>query len=73
MAEPTCQQKLAEAKTALHALLTGKSVMSVGYGERRVQYTQANIADLRAYIQQLEAECGSNPNCARRRPIGVVW
>jgi hypothetical protein len=71
MAEQTCAQKLAEAKVAMHALQTGKGIVSVGYGERRVQYTAATISDLRAYISELNAECG---DCTkRRRPFTVSF
>ncbi len=70
MAEMTAAEKLAEAETALHKLLTGTKLVQVGYGERRLQYTQANVADLRAYIAQLKGEIDP---CKARRPFGVVF
>ena len=75
MAEQSCEDKLAEAKEALHQLLTGRKIATVGYGDRRVSYTQANISDLRAYISELEAECGSSEEATtnRRRPFRVIW
>jgi len=54
----TCETKLAEAKTALHALVTGEQVASVTVNGRTTQYTQTNIAELRRYVLELENECG---------------
>lgn len=75
MAAATCPEKLAEARDALHSLLTGTKEVSVQYGERRITYNNVNRAELVAYVAQLEAECGdaSNKDAARRRPFGVVW
>lgn len=70
MAELTNAQKLTEAEAALHKLLTGSQVVQVGYGERRVQYTQANISELRQYIATLK---GAIDPTVARRPMGVVW
>lgn len=72
MAELTCEQKLTEARQAMHDLQTGKAVAQVRYGERTVVYTQADIAQLAAYIAQLEDECGSS-TVAKRRPFRFVW
>lgn len=55
----TCEVKLEEAKTALHALSTGELVASVSVNGRTTQYTQASINDLRKYVRELEAECGT--------------
>ena len=55
----TCEVKLEEAKTALHALSTGELVTSISVNGRTTQYTQANINDLRRYVRELEAECGT--------------
>lgn len=71
MAELTCAEKLAEARTAMHLLVTGTRVVSVGYGERRIQYSQAMIAELRTYIKNLEAECGDP--VAVRRPLRGIF
>ncbi|MCK9468490.1 MAG: gpW family protein [Porticoccaceae bacterium] len=70
-----CRAYLAEARAALHAISTGKHRQTVQYGERRVTYTQANVADLRAYISQLEAQCGcgATGGASVRRPFGVIW
>lgn len=70
MAELTTAQKITEAETALHKLLTGTKLVQVGYGERRIQYTQANIQALREYIATLKGEADPTK---QRRPMGVVW
>lgn len=67
--QATLAARLVQAETALHKLLTGSAVVSVGYGEDRVQYRQADIGELRAYIQQLKVETGGTPR--RGRAIGV--
>lgn len=71
MAELTTAEKLVEARTALHKLLTGAKMVQVGYGDTRVQYTQASIDELRRYIGELLAE--SDPDTYRRSPFGVAW
>lgn len=67
-----CQQYLADARAALHAISTGKHRQTVQYGERRVTYTQANVQELRAYIAELEAQCGCSQRNTRR-PFEVMW
>lgn len=69
----TCAEKLEIAEGALHDLLIGKRIVSVSYGERRMQYTEANIAGLRAYIAELKAECGEDTTAARRRPLRPLF
>ena len=69
----TCAELLAQAREALHKLLTGTQMVSVGYRERRVQYTQANVNELRQYIRELEAQCGDSGNAKPRRPFEVTW
>lgn len=66
----SCEERLSEAKAALHELLTGTNVVSVGYGERRIQFTSADINNLRQYINGLEIECGCG---RRRRPFHMEW
>jgi hypothetical protein len=55
----TRAELLADAKAALHRLLTGAAAASFtdSNGER-VEYQAANIARLQAYVSQLEAELG---------------
>ena len=49
----TTQQVLDEAIAARHALLVGKATVSVGFGERRLEYTAAKLRDLESYIAEL--------------------
>lgn len=49
--------RLAEAEMALHKLLTGSKEQSVQFGAgKSVAYTQANISELRRYINELKDE-----------------
>lgn len=57
---------LSEARTALHALMTGQSMVSVTYEGRSVTYSRANLAALRSYIQDLESKLNG-----RGPPFGV--
>lgn len=53
----TTAQKLAEARDAYHAIMTGQAVSRwVDQNGESVQYSRANVAQLTAYIAQLEAE-----------------
>lgn len=57
----TLQQRLDEAKAALHDLMTGRAVrVVVDQNGERVEYSVANRANLMAYIAMLEAEL-ANP------------
>lgn len=49
----TTQELLDEAIAARHALLVGKARVSVGFGDRRVEYTAATLANLDSYIAEL--------------------
>jgi hypothetical protein len=70
----SCETKLAEAKAALHQLMLGKSMVSLQYEGRRVQYTAASRTDLETYIKKLEAECGgSSSTGGRGEPFEVTW
>lgn len=74
MAELTCVEKLAEARSALHALNTGQQVTQVRQGDKSVSYTAAQISDLQAYVSRLEAECGETTSAgARRKPFKLVF
>lgn len=66
----TNEEKLAEAETALHLLLTGTKKVRVQYENTAVQYTEANIDELRRYIAILKGEIDPN---LRRRPFGIAW
>jgi len=50
--------QLADAKTALHALVMGDSIVTVTVNGRTTQYTPATEKKLRRYIAELEAEVG---------------
>jgi hypothetical protein len=68
MAALTAAEKLTEAREALHSLLTGKRSVMMQYEGTRVQFTQANVDELRQYIAQLEGEVDPTK---RRRPFRV--
>lgn len=50
----TLQQMLADAQLKLHQLLTGRLSVEVMVDGYTVRYTRASIADLRAYIAELQ-------------------
>lgn len=54
----TVQVRLEEARTALHELLAGKAVVEVGYNGGVTKFARAEVANLRAYIRELEVEAG---------------
>jgi len=65
----TAQEKLDDARLALHKLMTGKSVVSIKHDSgKELSFRQADIGSLRAYIADLESQVGGT---ARRRAIGV--
>lgn len=66
MTDPLTAQRLAEARTALHKLLTGSLTAKVMVDGQSVEFSQANRADLEAYISRLEAEAGG------RRSRGAI-
>lgn len=71
MADPDWQALLDEAILAKHAILTQKRIVTVGYGERRLQYSETNISDLDAWITFLQGKV--NPLTNARKPFGTVW
>ncbi len=74
---PSCPVRLEEARSALHRLQTsGGMVETWTRSGLRTKYSQVNLADLRNYVRELEAECGGpdgGPQIAaqRRRPFGI--
>jgi hypothetical protein len=66
----TVQQQLDEAIAARHRLITGTAKVSVAFGDRRVEYTPAKLADLDAYIAGLRRQLSNKP--ARRGRIAYV-
>ena len=75
MTQPDCTQRLAEARAALHDLLMGKAVVQLRYSDgETVEYAPQSIPALRAYIRDLEGECGGPGGVAvRRRPAHFVY
>lgn len=72
----TLAQRIAEAETALHDLMTGKAVVEVvDQNGERVRYSVANRQALVAYLQSLKAElaaevAGTSPV---RGPLRFWW
>lgn len=65
------QQQLTEARSALHRLIIGESMVSLQRDGKRVEFAQANRGDLERYIAQLEGQLGlGQPR--RRGPAGVI-
>jgi|GEM_PF-191231 len=70
----TTAEKLADAKSKLHKLVTGSLRETVRDGDVTVTYTQANKGALEKYIEQLEGLLAIETNGARRRrPAGVIF
>ena len=71
----TCAEKLTEARDALHGLTLGKSVVSIQFEGERTDFRPADLPQLRAYIRELEVECGDTATvaAARRAPARVLY
>lgn len=69
------QTRRDEAESALHALLTGASVVEVvDQNLEKVQYSRINVAELRKYIADLNAQIAAmqgNSNAAAYGPMRV--
>lgn len=50
---PTQADLLAEAKNALHKLLTTGGVVELVHNGKTIKYARANIGELKAYVAQL--------------------
>lgn len=57
----TLQQMLADAQLKLHQLVTGRLSVEVVVDGYTVRYTRATIADLRAYIFELQNQIAGVP------------
>jgi len=74
---PSCPVRLNDARNALHALQTGQQAVETWTrAGLRTRYTEVNIEQLRAYVRELEAECGGPDGAPlgtanRRRPLGI--
>lgn len=64
----TLQQKLDDARTAYHQLMTGTKAVRVQKDGRLVEFSRATAHELRNYITDLEAQLGIS---RRRPPAGV--
>lgn len=70
-----------EATEAMHALMTGRQTVSASYsqgtGARSVTYSQANLGDLRQWLEQLAVAMAARSLITlprpRRRAIGIVF
>lgn len=65
----TLQSWLTEAQGALHKLSTGAKAVTVAHDGRNVQYTPANINDLRHWISELQTALRLSSG---RRPMRFV-
>ena len=64
------RERLAEAESALHRLMTGSLEVTVsvgGYGA--TTYAQTDIKQLKTYIGQLKSDIAALEGRPRRRPI----
>lgn len=75
MASMTLQQMLDDAKDKLHRLLTGTLVVSItDQNGEKLTFNSANAAQLRTYIQDLEAQLGVvTPYHLRARPMRFIF
>jgi hypothetical protein len=68
----TTQQLLDQAKDARHKLVTGQLArVFMDQNGERVEFVATNIAQLDAYIRQLEAELAGVPRA--RKPLGFIF
>lgn len=67
----TTQEKLDEARTAYHSLMTGTATVSITKNNRQVQFNQTNKFDLKSYINELEIALDGMTKSNRRGPMGV--
>lgn len=68
------QQRLTEAETALHKLLTGSKVQEIRHGQNeQMTFAKADVPQLRLYINELRAQLGLDPvtppRGRARRPV----
>ena len=64
------KRRLAEAEEAMHALQIGQNArVIVDQNGERIEYSAANRADLRSYIERLRFECDPT---TQSRPLRIV-
>jgi hypothetical protein len=61
----TVDDRISEAKSALHELVLGRRTATISRNGKSVTYTQTNRVDLERYIAQLKL----SKSGARRRPM----
>jgi transposase-like protein len=66
VSQATLQQWLTQAQQAYADLVSGAKVVSVGYDGKTATYTQAQRADLEAWIELLQRQLGRG---GRRRAL----
>jgi hypothetical protein len=73
--QATLRARLDEAETALHQLTIGRRskafTHAAGDVSRRLEWTEASIPQLRAYIADLRRQLGMT--VGRRRAIGISF
>ncbi len=69
MTDSVLQQRLNEARSALHDLRTGKARVSISSGGRSVTYHAVDAAALNAYVHELEQLVAAS--APRRHAIGI--
>lgn len=71
----TLQARLDQAEAALHDLTIGRRSKAFTHGagdvSRRVEWTEAKVPELRAYIADLRRQLGQR--MGRRRAIGITF
>ncbi|OQS39752.1 hypothetical protein B0T40_03185 [Chromobacterium haemolyticum] len=65
----TLRQRLTEAETAKHKLLTGSMRERISRGGTDITYTRADIAKLERYIAELQTDIARAMGSAPRRTI----
>jgi hypothetical protein len=57
---PTCTDELRKLYDAIISLKSGKSVTSINYGERSVQYAQNQLKELQQLYGIFYRQCGAD-------------
>lgn len=71
----TTQQKLDDARSKYHQLMTGSLRSAFVDGDTSVTFTKANAPELAKYIRELEVKLLSDKGLTtnRRRPAGAIF
>lgn len=70
----TLKMRLAEAEAAYHKLQLGQQRASVSFGpSKSVSYTQANISELRRYINDLKDQIAACEGKKRRSIVRFTF